>query len=400
MLFVAHETPGLGITIVTGAQHALLILMFMVYVVVVGREIGLSETALRGFISLQIVILGLGTVLQCLTTRLSSGHLVIHAPSIISASVFTAVAMTHGLAATAGALILSGIIVLLLARLLPKLRSIFPPEVSGVLLLLLGLSLVQGGIMRFTGFDGDSFSIASILAASAVLATIVIVSIWATANIRLFAMALGTLAGLIVAFITGQFGAEQLSLVAEAALDILPPRRLRIADPDACPIRGVFTDHHRGYIRGQQHRQRGRHRQDEQRQLAASGSLHDQSYGWMSWVQCNLAWHRRHDIDRRFFTEHWPGACHRSRRPPGRRCMRRHSRNLRVHAGRLYFYHADPPAHHGCGHHLYNGFYDGRRHAIDHVQNDKQPPHVHGRAQHYRRSRHHPDAGNDSRPSG
>ena len=222
MLFVAHETPGMGTTIVTGTQHALVILMFMVYVVVVGREIGLPETELRGNISLQIVILGVGTVLQCLTTRFSSGHMVINSPSLISASVFVAVATTHGLAATAGGLILSGLIVIMLARLPPKLRSVFPPEVSGVLLLLLGLSLVQGGIRRFTGFDGESFSMASVAVASAVLATIVILSIWAAANVRFFAMALGVLAGLIVAFITGQFGGEQMILVAEQPVISFP----------------------------------------------------------------------------------------------------------------------------------------------------------------------------------
>jgi xanthine/uracil permease len=93
----------------------------------------LSAAQVRGFLSLQIVVLGITTLIQGLHTRLSSGHLLVHTPSIISSSVFVAVVRPYGYGAASGALIVSGIVVIALSRFLPKLRKIFPPEVTGVL---------------------------------------------------------------------------------------------------------------------------------------------------------------------------------------------------------------------------------------------------------------------------
>ena len=44
--------------IIVAAQHTLIILALMVYPVIVGREIGLTASEMRGFISLQILLLG------------------------------------------------------------------------------------------------------------------------------------------------------------------------------------------------------------------------------------------------------------------------------------------------------------------------------------------------------
>ena len=81
MLFVAHESPDMMTTIATASQHVLIILMLTVYVVFVGREIGFTGAQLRSFVSIEIVVVGLTTLLQSLKTRFSSGHLIIHGAS-------------------------------------------------------------------------------------------------------------------------------------------------------------------------------------------------------------------------------------------------------------------------------------------------------------------------------
>jgi xanthine/uracil permease len=232
MLFIAQENPGLPTAFLIGAQHALLILTTVVYVVIAGREVGLSDAELRGFVSLGIVVLGIATLIQSLPTRFGAGHLVVHSPNIIGMGVFIAVATTFGIGAAAGALVISGLIVIFLSNLLPRFQTLFPAEVTGILLVLLGASMVQGGVRRFTGIETGSIQIDSVLVASATLITIIAVSIWTSGKVRAFAMFAGLVAGLIMAVLTGMFGQEQLNVVAEQPLVALPLGAFEIPTPE------------------------------------------------------------------------------------------------------------------------------------------------------------------------
>ena len=214
MLFVAHEKPGMTTTIVAASQHVLVILMLTVYVVFIGREIGLTDMHLRSFVSIEIVVIGIVTLLQSLKTRFSSGHLVIHAPNLMSIAALSVVVLNFGLGAAAGAYILSGILVIILARFLPKLQKLFPPEVTGILLVLLGLTLVKGGAAGFTGLKDGMIDWTAFLVAVTTLGTIVVISVWTSEKIRVFALAFGVVAGISLATILGVFGAEHIKLVA------------------------------------------------------------------------------------------------------------------------------------------------------------------------------------------
>ncbi|MCK5071677.1 MAG: purine/pyrimidine permease [Desulfocapsa sp.] len=231
MLFTASERPGIPTIIIVGAQHTLIILALIVYPVIVGKEIGLSDAEMRGFISLQILVLGIVTIIQNYPSRFGSGQLIIHNPSIISMASFIAVANTFGIGAAAGGILLSSLVVIFLARLLPKFQSLFPAEVTGVLLLLLGLSLVEGGVTRFTGFANGLMDFASIPVAATTLGVIVMMAIWTPGKIRVFSVAAGIVAGTIVAILMGKFGMAEVQKVMVEPIVALPFGAFKIPTP-------------------------------------------------------------------------------------------------------------------------------------------------------------------------
>ena len=222
ILFAAAERPPIPTVIIVAAQHTLIILALMVYPVIVGREIGFSPGEMRGFISLQILLLGIITIIQNFPSRFGSGHLIIHNPSVINMAAFIAIANTFGLGAAAGGVILSSLVVIFLSRLLPKVQSLFPAEVTGVLLLLLGLSLVEGGVTRFTGFHNGIMDFASIPVAATALAVIVLMAVWTPGKIRVFAVAAGIGAGTVVAVFMGKFGMAEIHKVLAEPVIALP----------------------------------------------------------------------------------------------------------------------------------------------------------------------------------
>ena len=231
MLFTAGEMPSTSTVMIAGAQHTLIILALIIYPVIVGKEIGLSAAELRGFISLQIMVLGIVTIIQNYPSRFGSGQLIIHSPSIISMASFIAVANTFGLGAAAGGILLSSLVVIFLSRLLPKFKSLFPAEVTGVLLLLLGLSLVEGGVTRFTGFANDLMDFASISVAATTLGVIVLMAIWTPGKIRVFSVAAGIGAGTVVAIIMGKFGLAEMQKVMSEPFIALPFGAFKIPTP-------------------------------------------------------------------------------------------------------------------------------------------------------------------------
>lgn len=74
MLYIAHEKPPISVTLIAGMQHALIAMMLVIYLVITGTDIGLSDGSLRGFICMGVVVMGFGTVLNGLNTRVSAGH--------------------------------------------------------------------------------------------------------------------------------------------------------------------------------------------------------------------------------------------------------------------------------------------------------------------------------------
>ena len=56
-----------------------------------------TDDQLRSFVSIEIVVVGIATLLQSLKTRFSSGHLMIHAPNLMSIAALGAIVLNFGL---------------------------------------------------------------------------------------------------------------------------------------------------------------------------------------------------------------------------------------------------------------------------------------------------------------
>ena len=225
MLYVAHEPLPVPRLLAAGLQHAIVAMMLVIYMVITGIDIGLSQGALRNFVAWGVMILGIGTILNGLTTRFSAGHLIVLMPGTIVMLTYIHVSGTLGIGAASGGLIVAGIAVFLLARFLPRLQVLFPPEVMGVLLLLLGASLVPGGVRRCMGMDTgnlDMIHFDFVLIAVVTLGTVTAISVWASDRIRCLGLLIGAAAGLLTAWAVGHFGSSEWAAIAGQPFFSLP----------------------------------------------------------------------------------------------------------------------------------------------------------------------------------
>lgn len=227
MLYVAADRPPWPTALSAALQHALIALMFVVYSLITAEAIGLEGAALRDFVAIGILVMGLGTALNGLTTRMSAGHLLVYVPDPLTMGVFIATAATFGPSAAAGGLIVMAVIMMLLGRFLPLLRPWFPAEISGIALILLGITLIAPGIERAAGLQLDMTDVTridpgAVLIATLTLATMVGLSVWSVGRARLLALIIGTAVGLLVAVLLGEFGLGELGQVAAEPLFAVP----------------------------------------------------------------------------------------------------------------------------------------------------------------------------------
>src|SRR5213079_2196385 len=122
-------------------------------VVLVG-EIGGSFDQVRGVVALTMVACGIGTMAQALRLPgFGSGFL---CPNLCGPNFFAAcmsAAWLGGLPLMRGMTIAAGLIEMVFARFLHRLAFLFPPEVTGLVVFMVALSLVPIGASKFLHID-------------------------------------------------------------------------------------------------------------------------------------------------------------------------------------------------------------------------------------------------------
>ena len=199
------------------AQHAVLILAFLVYPLAAAQQLGLSAVDKAQFISACLLSVGIATLIHYFPRPWGSGVLAVEVPTPIFLPASVLIGQSGGLGAIAAMSLISGLVGLVFSRLLRFLRSLFPAEVCGVAVMLLGISLVRPGMMNAMGLDKLEHGINTIhLSISVItLLTIVGIAVFGQHRLRLLALACGLIAGLTVSVALGQVGPNEWNTMVE-----------------------------------------------------------------------------------------------------------------------------------------------------------------------------------------
>jgi xanthine permease XanP len=213
----SDDRPPWRVTLVLGLQHACLALVFLIYSVAAATAIGFSPHQTTAFLTGCIVAMAIGAFLQPLRPPFGSGALAVYIPSPLMLPAIVQAGLTGGLSLIAGMTILMGVTVLSLGRLLRHLRVLFPAEVCGVVILMLGIAIASPALKHATGAsfgpDGQihGLNYQHMLVAAGTLVGIMVVTVFARGAIKLFALALGLAIGIVLSLAVGLFDAAALA---------------------------------------------------------------------------------------------------------------------------------------------------------------------------------------------
>lgn len=225
LLYTVEETPPPARLAMLGLQYAILIGIYLIFVVMVARAAAAPAQVTQDLVGLGFVAVAIGTWAQAWRGRLfGSGYL---APPVFSAVYIgpaIMAAQAGGLPAVAGMTIVAGLTEAVLSRLLVRLRVVFQPTIAGFTVLVVGFELGLVGITKALdlGEVGTPVYWAHVSVAAVTLTVAIGLSIWGLRLFRLLSVLLGVVAGVAAALLTGLLDASSLTPVAAASWFALP----------------------------------------------------------------------------------------------------------------------------------------------------------------------------------
>ncbi|MBT9243496.1 nucleobase:cation symporter-2 family protein [Vibrio splendidus] len=219
LLYTLNEKPPHGLTFLLALQHMLASIGGIVAVpLIVGASIGLPNTEIVSLINAALLASGIVTVAQCL----GFGPVGIRLPVVMGSSfAFLGVAISigneGGVAAIMGSALIGSFVVIGASFYMDKVRKLFPTVVSGVVVTLIGLTILPVA-MNWVGdspANTEQFAtLPKLFLALISLGIVVGVSVYCKGAVAASAIVIGLAGGYIVALSLGMVDLEQISSAA------------------------------------------------------------------------------------------------------------------------------------------------------------------------------------------
>lgn len=225
IVYGVDDSPPLGVNLLSGVQHVGLMSIYLVYPVLVAQAAGAPVEVAAAIVSMTLIALAIGTLLQAIPVGpIGSGYLCQPIPSVVYFVPSLVAAKHGGLAAVFGMTIMAGLVEVGLARLLPRLRAVFPAEIAGLVVMLVGIATGVVGLRTALGGGQQAGAVATadVAIALGTLAVMVVLNVWGRRTLRLFCVLIGMSIGYFAAWALGRIGAELPATAGATAFFSLP----------------------------------------------------------------------------------------------------------------------------------------------------------------------------------
>ena len=192
-----------GKTTLLGIQHLLAMYAGAILVpLIVGNELGLTNEQLTYLVAIDILMCGVATLLQIVSNRFFGiGLPVVLGCTFTAVGPIVQIGNDFGITSIYGAIIVSGIFVIVVSRFFGMLVKFFPPVVTGTVVTIIGITLIPVAINNAGGGQGepDFGSLTNLALAFGTLLLIILVYKFSTGFLRAIAILIGLLVGTLVA---------------------------------------------------------------------------------------------------------------------------------------------------------------------------------------------------------
>ncbi len=212
--YPVDSKPPFGLTLLLALQHLLAALGGIIAVpLVIGNVLKLPTPDTIVLVNAALLVSGIVTIIQCR----GIGPIGLRLPSVMGTSfTFVAAALAigfseHGVAGILGASLVGSLVMIIGSFFMPYVRKLFPPVVTGVVVVMIGLSLIPVAVDWFAGGqkgDANYADPSNLAMATFVLVLVVILVQWGKGIFSAAAIVIGMMVGYVVALTLGWINFE------------------------------------------------------------------------------------------------------------------------------------------------------------------------------------------------
>ncbi|WP_314722193.1 nucleobase:cation symporter-2 family protein [Haemophilus pittmaniae] len=209
LLYTVEDKPPFGLSLLLAAQHLLAALGGIIAVpLVIGNVLKLPTADTVTLVNAALLISGVVTIIQCK----GLGPVGIRLPSVMGTSfTFVAAALAigfseYGISGILGASLVGSLVMIIGSFFMPYIRKLFPPIVTGTVVMMIGLSLIPVAVDWFAGGqrgDANYATPENLMMASFVLIIVVTLVQWGKGIFSAAAIVIGMMAGYVVCLVMG-----------------------------------------------------------------------------------------------------------------------------------------------------------------------------------------------------
>jgi len=220
-----NEVPPAAHLLVSSFQHVLLMVTALVIPILFASQLsGLPEFT-ASLIAFSMLAAGLGSIVQSVGLPfIGSGYL---CPNVCGPSYFSvslSAAWVGGMPLVRGMVIVAGLVEMAIAPIIQRLRRVFPTFIVGLVVAMVGVSILAPAITSFFGlaFREDAIRSADMLVGLFSLMVMVLANLWGKRLAKMYCLLIGILAGWILAAILAPEYWHDLVAVGEMPIVALP----------------------------------------------------------------------------------------------------------------------------------------------------------------------------------
>ena len=216
-----EEVPPPPVTAGNAVQHVALISINFVYPLLIFRLANLSIEAIASLLAIGLIVLGVATLLQA-TRLIGTGFL---CPATFTAAYLSPSLLavkTGGLPLLFGMTLFAGLVEAAFSRLLNRLRPFFPTEISGLVILLIGISAGIAGLRLLLGANVEPVGSTEWWVTGVTLGSMIAFNVWGSGIVRMLCALEGLVIGYAASAAVGLLERQQFASVESVPWVALP----------------------------------------------------------------------------------------------------------------------------------------------------------------------------------
>ncbi len=217
LLYGVDDKPPVWLILFMGFQHICIYAVTFSFPVLIIREMGGTTEQASLMISMSMIAGGIGAIAMALP-KIGAGYL---CPPVCSPTNFAAAMVASkmgGIPLICGMTLFAGVAEALFSKIIQRLRVLFPPEVTGLIVAMVGITVIRVASLSFLGLDRfDKVTTPAELTVSiATLFLMIALNIWSKGKLKLFCVLIGMVFGYALSYLLDLFSAEDLGKVSGA----------------------------------------------------------------------------------------------------------------------------------------------------------------------------------------